>query len=85
MTLTPPLRTLALATLTLALAPVGSAPAQDRRAPERTYEFTDEVVPGDRVQPLGEGVILRLPGDRRSLVRYRVHFVPQLVESVRDL
>lgn len=79
--------TLAAVTFTLALA--GAAAAQDRRAedtaPDATYDFEDHDVEGGYRSPLGESILVRNGMGRVSLVRPRVHFVPELLKSVERI
>jgi len=72
--------------LTLALA--APAAAQDRPddlAPDVSYDFEDENVEGTYDSPLG--TLITSGGDRRhtSLIRPRVHFIPEMLKSVERL
>ena len=76
----------ALATLALA----GTASAQDRAAPvqptaDTIYTFDDHDVDGGIRGPDGERLRVLPRGQRVSLVRPRVHFVPELLHSVERL
>jgi hypothetical protein len=76
----------ALSALSLMLALGASAAAQDRDpAPDATYTFGDDDVLGTRVDPTTEVLLVRQPGQRESLVRPRLHFVPELLESIERL
>ena len=78
------LRTLAALTFTLALA--GPVAAQDRDLePDVSYDFEDHAVEGGYRSPLGESIVVRRGMGRVSLVRPRVHFVPELLKSVERL
>ncbi len=75
--------TLSALALTIALA--ASAAAQDRPAPDTNFTFDDDDVLGTRVTPDGDPIVVRNRGRRESLVRPRVHFVPELLESVERI
>lgn len=49
------------------------------------YDFDDDQVQGDLRRPLGERLAVRTRKARASLVRARMHFVPELVKSSLDL
>jgi len=75
-----------LAALTLTLALAGPAAAQDHEiAPDTTFTFQDDVVEGGYDSPQGTLVSGHHRGPRQSLVRARVHFVPELLKSVERL
>jgi hypothetical protein len=74
--------------LTVPLA--ATAAAQDRPAPgqqpaDLNYVFEDHDVDGGRYQPQDTLIHWRPRGPRHSLVRPRVHFVPELLHSVERL
>lgn len=80
--------TIRLATLALAVGLPFAAAAEDRldgQAPDVSYQFDDHAVDGGRYTPDGDSVTIRLRGSRSTLVRPRVHFVPELVRSVERL
>ena len=81
--------TITLAALTFTLAFTLTASAQNRRGeptePDAIYEFDDHDVEGGYRSPLGESIIVRQGAGRVSLVRPRVHFVPELLKSVERL
>jgi hypothetical protein len=64
-----------------------SVHAQDRgRGGEATtYDFEDDLVTGDLVRPDGELLNVRRRGERRSLIRIREHFIPEMLKSVENL
>jgi hypothetical protein len=67
-------------------APV-AVQAQDggRGGDATTYDFEDDLVTGDLVRPDGELLNVRRRGDRRSLIRIREHFIPEMLKSVENL
>lgn len=74
--------------LTLGLS--GAVAAQDRpaptqQAPDVSYEFEDHGVDGGRYTPSGESVTVFRRSRGATLVRPRVHFVPEMVRSVERL
>jgi hypothetical protein len=50
-----------------------------------TYDFDDDLVDGALVRPGGEILVVRRRGSRRSLIRPRTHFVPELVRAAEAL
>jgi hypothetical protein len=70
-------------------SPSAVALAQDRPAPspapDVTYDFGDHSVDGGRYTPDGELVFGRGGRGHATLVRPRVHFVPELLRSVERL
>ncbi len=54
-------------------------------AKQTNYDFDDDLVNGDLVRPDGEQLVVRRRGERRSLVRLREHFIPEMLKSVEDL
>jgi hypothetical protein len=76
------------AAFALALALGGTAAAQDRgaaTAPDTEFTFEDDEVLGGTVGPEESRVQLRGRGPRHSLVRPRLHFVPEMLKSVETL
>jgi hypothetical protein len=74
--------------LTLGLAGAGAAqdrPAPNTPSPDVSYEFGDHEVDGGRYSPDGSVIESRGRLRRSTLVRPRVHFVPELVRSVERL
>lgn len=74
--------------LALALASFVGAPAaaQDTRSTEVTiYEFMDDLVTGGRYRPEGENLTVLRRSARRTLIRARAHFVPEMLRSVERL
>jgi len=69
--------------LAITLSLGSAAMAQDTH--DTTYEFDDEGVVGGFTSPDLDGIITCRPGRRASLVRARLHFVPELVKSVEAL
>lgn len=83
------MRTLVTA-LFLSASLTTAAAAQDRSAPatpapDVSYTFGDHDVDGGRYTQEGTLVETRGPALRRTLVRPRVHFVPELLKSVERL
>ena len=81
--------------LALALALLGSVlpgrvqaedtKAGDGRGELTAYRFDDDLVQGDTVRPDVEVLHVRKRGDRESLVRARMHFIPELLKTAQDL
>jgi hypothetical protein len=67
----------------LALAPA-PALAEPPEVPI-TYDFDDDVVDGALVRPGGEVLHVLQRGKRKTLVRPRTHFVPELLRSTEAL
>jgi hypothetical protein len=67
----------------LALAPA-PALAEPPEAPI-TYDFDDELVNGALVRPGGEVLTVLQRGKRKTLIRPRTHFVPELVRCTEAL
>lgn len=82
------MRTLVIA-LFLSVPLAATAAAQDRpapsQAPDISYEFDDHGVDGGRYVPEDTLITWRARAIRTSLVRPRVHFVPELLKSVERL
>lgn len=82
------MRTLVIA-LFLSVPLAATAAAQDRpapsQAPDISYEFDEHGVDGGRYVPTGTRVLAGGITIHRSLVRPRVHFVPELLKSVERL
>lgn len=80
---------LALVTLLpagLAAADSGDAGGSSASADEvTTYTFGDDLVTGDYAFPMAERLHVRSRSGRRTLVRPREHFVPELLESAENL
>ena len=74
-----------LAALACALSLTTGAAAQGTSAPDVSYEFEDDNVEGGYRSPLGD--LIRVPprGSRVTLVRPRVHFVPELMKSIETI
>jgi len=71
--------------LTLAFA-VPAAAQSDGSDDVIEHTFTDATdVEGGRDTAWGDRLRARLPLPRRSLVRPRTHFVPELLKSVEDM
>jgi len=83
------MRTLVMALfLTIPLAATAAAqdrPAPVEQAPDLNYDFEDHDVDGGRYVPEGSRVFVGGTHVHRSLVRPRVHFVPELLKSVERL
>lgn len=82
--------TTTLTALALALALGGTAAAQDRRdasaaAPDAEFTFDDDEVLGGTVGPGGDRIRHLHRGPRHSLVRPRLHFVPEMLKSVESI
>lgn len=73
---------LALALVTL---PASLAAAESTTSAARVETFDDELVPGEHYDPDGGWIHSRRRAGRRSLVRTRENFHPEMLESVEDL
>ena len=73
-----------LAALTFTLALSSAAAAQDT-APDTNYTFEDHVVDGGYDSPEGTVVPGRTRHQRASLVRPRLHFVPELLKTIENI
>jgi hypothetical protein len=51
----------------------------------KSYDFEDELVQGDLINPDGELLLVRRRGTRESLVRVRTEYVPELLKSAENL
>lgn len=74
--------------LTLTLALAGTVAAQDRHAnpaPDVAYTFDDDHVEGGLQGTDLEAVHARIRPRRESLVRARLHFVPEMMHSVESI
>ncbi|MCB9593188.1 MAG: hypothetical protein H6719_10685 [Sandaracinaceae bacterium] len=69
--------------MALAVSLGSVASAQD--VPDTVYAFDDDDVVGDYQSPLIGCVLANHRGPRRTVVRPRLHFVPELVKSVETL
>jgi hypothetical protein len=79
------MRLLVLSLTTLTLLPsVALAETSSREVP-RVENFDDELVAGDLLSSTLERLDVRSRGDRRSLIRAREHFIPEMMHSVEDL
>ncbi|HHH28835.1 MAG TPA: hypothetical protein ENK57_10895 [Polyangiaceae bacterium] len=74
----------AAAALTFTLALTSAATAQDI-APDISYEFEDHDVEGGYRSPLGDPIFTHPRSHRTSLVRPRLHFVPELLKTVETI
>lgn len=76
-------RSLGLATL------LWSAPASADPPPAANditeYTFVDELVKGALASPNGEVLMSRPPGERKSLIRVREHYIDRLLKSIENL
>ena len=80
-------RSLSVFTVWLALGAVAYAepPAKQPADDVTTYGFEDDKVLGDSVGPNLEVLHARKRSERRSLVRVRGHYIPELLKSAEDL
>lgn len=63
----------------------GEGSSAGGRSESTTYDFDDDLVTGDYVRPDGEMLQARSRNGRKSLIRIREHFVPEMLKSVEDL
>ena len=76
----------ALSLFLSAFALSASAQDNDRTVPDEQYDFVDgSDVGGSYRSPLGERIASQLRSHNNSLVRPRLHFVPELLKSVERL
>ncbi len=73
-----------LAALTFTLALTSAAVAQDT-PPDINYDFEDHVVDGGYDSPLSTLIQSRTGMGRVSLIRPRLHFVPELLKTVENI
>ena len=76
-------KTCVLLSLVAMMASPMTARADDDDVTE--YSFGDELVRGDLVRPDGEVFQVRRRGSRRSLIRPRASFVPELYKCVENI
>lgn len=81
---------LAALTLLFALATTasaqGPAPGSTRhRSPDAEYTFEDEEIFTQPTGPAGPRIHIPSRGSRRTLVRPRVHFLPEIRRSIETL
>ena len=79
------MRLLALSLTTLTLLPAVALAEAPPSTEIRTEIFEDELVDGDLVRPDQTNVVVRPRGPRRTLIRAREHFIPEMMASVEDL
>ena len=80
--------TLALSLLVLTGLPPVPAAAEEpppKRGELTAFSFDDELVTGDNAHPNGEILQVRKRRDRESLIRARMHWVPELLKTADDL
>ncbi|MDQ3034135.1 MAG: hypothetical protein M3Y87_17120 [Myxococcota bacterium] len=82
------MRALSLSLLVV-LAGASTALAQDTARPRTseatTYDFEDDLVEGGRYDAEGVRVDTRLRAARRTLIRPRTQFIPELLASTENL
>ena len=77
---------LALATiLPTGLAAAEGSPSSASSDEVTRYDFEDDLVNGDYAFPMAERLEVRGRHGRRTLIRSREHFVPEMMQSVEDL
>lgn len=74
------MRTISALFLTAALLVPATAFADDPPV-SQSFTFEDELVSGDLMHPNGEQLLVRRREGRRSLIRLRSGFVPELLKS----
>lgn len=80
------MRLLAISLATCTLLPaVALAESPAPPSDIRVESFDDELVDGDLLRPDDGAVWVRHRGPRRSLIRVREHFHPEMMGSVEDL
>lgn len=78
------MRLLAILLPTLTLLPT-VALAETTSSEIRIESFEDELVAGDYLTPLGDGVLVDRHHRGRSLIRVRENFRPEMMRNVEDL
>ncbi len=76
---------LAIGLTTLTLLPAVAFAEAPARSELRVESFEDELVSGDLLGPDTEVLNIRQRGPRRSLIRAREHFTPEMMRSVERL
>ena len=71
--------------LALALVTLPASLAAAESSADRVETFEDELVPGDHYDPDAGLIHGRRRAARRSLIRTRENFHPEMLESVEDL
>jgi len=72
--------------LTLALAaPAAAQDRSDELAADVNYDFEDHDIEGTYQSPMESLIHIRDRAGRTSLIRPRVHFVPEMLKSVERL
>lgn len=69
----------------LAAIPTAVAAADTSDGRITDYRFDDDQVFGEHPNPDGEVLRVRTRDQRESLIRARMHFVPELLKSVENL
>lgn len=68
-----------------ALAEDTKSAADPRSADQTAYTFEDDLVNGDTARPNVEVLHVRKRGEKESLVRARLHFIPELLKTAQNL
>ena len=77
--------TVLTALFALALPAAAEEPEHNLRGESTAFSFEDELVTGDSANPNGEVLHVRKRGARKSLIRARTHWVPELLKTAEDL
>lgn len=84
----PNLRLLPIALTLMTLLPTSLAAAEGSTSSDggvRVENFEDELVAGDLAFPGGERIDVPHGRGRRTLIRAREHFIPEMMRSVENL
>ena len=83
-----PMKIMMLAVSLLISLPIGfEASAQNQRGREDSteYVFENDIVSGELLRPDTTIVTSRQPGNSRSLIKVRSHFIPEMFKTVEDI
>ena len=78
--------TLRTALIAFAMIPLFASPAiAADDPPERTFDFSGDTIDGDLMRPDGDFIDTRDFAQHTSLIRVRVDFIREIVQSAEDL
>lgn len=90
------MRFIIFASLMLTSAAASAAPAQTDTSAEaaafkgtrgavKVFDFENDTVSGDALKPEGADVQSRPRSNRESMIRVRMHFIPQMLQMANDV